>query len=80
MWFGNDYGLNRFDGYLFKVFTHEPKDPNSLGGVSIFSLFKDRVGELWIGTGQAGSGPLHNSALDTSSGLRTRMRDTKKQN
>jgi Two component regulator propeller len=24
MWFGSQYGLNRYDGYKFKVFKHEP--------------------------------------------------------
>ena len=33
LWFGTQYGLNRFDGYQFKVFAHDPEQPNSLGGV-----------------------------------------------
>jgi ligand-binding sensor domain-containing protein len=49
MWFGSQYGLNRYDGYKFKVFKHEPGNPNSLSGVYIYSLFKDRSGSLWIG-------------------------------
>ena len=49
MWFGSQYGLNRYDGYKFKVFKHEPGNPNSLSGVFISSLFKDRSGSLWIG-------------------------------
>lgn len=49
MWFGSQYGLNRYDGYKFKVFKHEPGNPNSLSGVLISSLFKDRSGLLWIG-------------------------------
>jgi len=49
MWFGSQYGLNRYDGYKFKVFKHEPGNPNSLSGVFIYSLFKDRSGSLWIG-------------------------------
>ena len=53
MWFGTEHGLNRFDGYTFKVFVHEAKDPNSLSGVNILFLFKDRDGELWIETEQA---------------------------
>jgi hypothetical protein len=24
MWFGSQYGINRYDGYKFKVFKHEP--------------------------------------------------------
>jgi PAS domain S-box-containing protein len=49
MWFGSQYGLNRYDGYKFKVFKHEPGNRNSLSGVFIYSLFKDRSGSLWIG-------------------------------
>ena len=53
MWFGTEYGLNRFDGYTFKVFVHEPNNPNSLSGVNILFLFKDRDGELWVDTEQS---------------------------
>jgi ligand-binding sensor domain-containing protein len=49
MWFGSQYGLNRYDGYKFKVFKHEPGVTNSLSGVYIWSLFKDRSGTLWVG-------------------------------
>jgi PAS domain S-box-containing protein len=49
MWFGSQYGLNRYDGYTFKVFKHEPGRTDSLSGVFIYSLFKDRTGTLWIG-------------------------------
>jgi ligand-binding sensor domain-containing protein/signal transduction histidine kinase len=53
IWFGTEYGLNRFDGYTFKVFVHEPNNLNSLSGVNILFLFKDRNGELWMGTEQS---------------------------
>jgi PAS domain S-box-containing protein len=49
IWLASNYGLNRYDGYNFKVFKHEPGRPNSLSGVYIYSLFKDRSGVLWIG-------------------------------
>ena len=49
MWFGTRYGLNRFDGSNFKVFVHDPENPNSLSGVYITTLFKDREGMLWVG-------------------------------
>jgi len=49
MWFGSQYGLNRYDGYKFKVFKHERGVINSLSGVYIWSLFKDRSGTLWVG-------------------------------
>jgi len=40
MWFGSQYGLNRYDGYKFKVFKHEPGNRNSLSGVFIYSCSK----------------------------------------
>ena len=52
LWFGTQYGLNRFDGYRFKVFAHDPTLPDSLGGVYITVLFKDRSGVLWVGCDQ----------------------------
>jgi ligand-binding sensor domain-containing protein/signal transduction histidine kinase len=49
MWFGTQYGLNRFDGYRFKVFVHDPAKSESLSGVYISALFKDHNGTLWVG-------------------------------
>jgi signal transduction histidine kinase/ligand-binding sensor domain-containing protein/DNA-binding response OmpR family regulator len=49
MWFGTKDGLNRYDGYSFKIFQHEPGNPQSLGSNFIRCLyeFKDY---LWVGT------------------------------
>jgi signal transduction histidine kinase/ligand-binding sensor domain-containing protein len=49
IWFGTQYGLNRYDGYRFKVFKPDPERPASICGVYINSLFKARDGTLWIG-------------------------------
>ena len=53
LWFGTQFGLNRYDGYNFKVFVHEPGVATSLSGVFIRSLFKDREGSLWAGCDQS---------------------------
>ena len=50
MWFGTWNGLNRYDGYKFKLFKHEASDPKSLSGVYVYALFKDHSGNLWVGT------------------------------
>jgi len=49
LWFGTKDGLNRFDGYSFKVFQNDPKNAHSLGSNFIRSLheFKNNI---WVGT------------------------------
>jgi len=53
LWFGTQFGLNRYDGYNFRVFVHEPGVATSLSGVLIRSLFKDRSGSLWAACDQS---------------------------
>ena len=50
MWFGTSDGLKRYDGYGFRDYRHDPKDPNSISGATVYSLFKDRSGRLWVGS------------------------------
>jgi ligand-binding sensor domain-containing protein len=49
IWFGTQYGLNRFDGYSSKVFKHQPSRSDSLSCVYVRSLFVDHSGTLWVG-------------------------------
>ena len=50
MWFGTKDGLNRFDGYSFKIFRNNPDDTGSIGSNFIHALYEDEAGTLWIGT------------------------------
>jgi signal transduction histidine kinase/ligand-binding sensor domain-containing protein len=49
MWFGTQYGANRYDGHEFRSFRHIEGDARSLCGVYIRRLFVDREGRLWVG-------------------------------
>jgi len=50
MWFGTQDGLNRFDGYKFKVFKNIPSDTTSLIENFIFSIYEDSSGTLYVET------------------------------
>jgi two-component sensor histidine kinase/ligand-binding sensor domain-containing protein len=50
MWFGTYNGLNRFNGYDFKIFLPQVSDKNSISNHSILSICEDDLGNLWVGT------------------------------
>lgn len=50
MWFGTLAGLNCYDGYTFKVFTHQENNPNSLPDNYIENIVEQPDGMFWIKT------------------------------
>ncbi len=50
IWIATEDGLNRYDGYEFKVFRNNPEDTLSLSDNNIWELFEDKSGDIWIGT------------------------------
>ena len=54
IWLGTQDGLNRYDGYEFTTFKHDPEDPDSLSDNFILSILEDPSGILWLGTNAGG--------------------------
>jgi ligand-binding sensor domain-containing protein/two-component sensor histidine kinase len=50
LWFGTANGLNKYDGYNFTVYKHNPLDSNSLSNDIINAIAEDKNGNLWVGT------------------------------
>ena len=50
MWFGTRNGLNRYDGYNFKIYKNTLEDSTSISNNYINTVFEDAQGIMWIGT------------------------------
>lgn len=50
LWFATEDGLNRYDGYEFKVYRNDPYDQFSISSNQISSILEDRDGSIWVGT------------------------------
>jgi len=48
LWFGTYDGLNRYDGYSFKIYKTEKNNPKSIQGQTFRSIVEDKDGNLWI--------------------------------
>jgi signal transduction histidine kinase/DNA-binding response OmpR family regulator/ligand-binding sensor domain-containing protein len=54
IWVATKDGLNRYDGYNFKVYTNDPFNPYSIAENTVTALYEDSRGWLWIGTQSKG--------------------------
>lgn len=54
LWFGSRDGLNRYDGYEFRIFKSDPGDSLSLPNNNIQALHTARNGDIWIGVRTGG--------------------------
>ncbi len=52
LWFGTQDGLNRYDGYQFKIYKKSPEDTNTISANNMRTLVEDRWGRIWVGTDQ----------------------------
>lgn len=51
IWFGTMSGLDRYDGYSFKIFRNKHNDSTSLKDNNILSLYELPDGKMWVMTG-----------------------------
>ena len=49
MWFGTRAGLNRFDGYSFRLYEYLPGDQGAMNSNQVSSMYEDHEGYIWIG-------------------------------
>ncbi len=50
IWFGTQYGLDRYDGHDFRTWRHEPGNPSSLSNSNVSDLLWSGLGHLWVAT------------------------------
>ncbi|WP_333819768.1 hybrid sensor histidine kinase/response regulator [Ohtaekwangia sp.] len=51
MWFATDEGLNKYDGYEFNVYRHDPADTTSISNNYVYDMLEDDKNHLWVATG-----------------------------
>lgn len=54
MWFATEDGLNRYDGYKFKIYKNRFNCDNCLSDNFIYDLFQTNEGKIWIATNSNG--------------------------
>ena len=59
IWIGTNDGLNRYNGYQFKVYRVEEDNKNSLVNNYILDIKEDKYGNIWVATAN-GLSKIHN--------------------
>jgi ligand-binding sensor domain-containing protein len=50
LWAGSEAGLARWDGYRFRLYASDSKQPDGLPDHNILTLHRDSAGSLLVGT------------------------------
>ena len=50
LWFGTKDGLNSYNGYEFKVYSHRFQDSTSISNSYIHTILEENDSLLWVGT------------------------------
>lgn len=49
LWFGNQSGLQKYDGYQFQTYQHNPLDETSISSGVVSTLYIDEKEDIWAG-------------------------------
>ncbi len=74
IWISTQDGINRYDGYGFKIFKNQPDNPNSIPNNYIHFLTLDDFDNLWFGTNR-GIGKMNPKTYDIQRINRTTFSD-----
>lgn len=69
MWFGTTEGLNSYDGYTIKAYTHNDLDPHSIANDWVTSILEDDEDNLFVGIWDGGLN-YYDRSLDRFSAYR----------
>jgi len=75
MWFATEDGVDKFDGYEFKTYRFDNKNPNSLPDNFIYTLYPTKDGGMLVGT-NVGGFARYNVATDNFKVYRTNPHNT----
>lgn len=53
MWFATYNGLNRYDGFSFKVYTNDINDSTTISSNFLYNLYEDSEGFIWVVNGRS---------------------------
>ena len=69
LWIGTDDGLNKYDGYQFDIYRHDPEEPASISDNRVRCMILDNQNKIWVGTMNGGV-----NLLDPATGKFTHYR------
>lgn len=50
VWIGTKDGLNKYDGYRFTIYKHNPFDSTTISNNYVTAIYEDSTGNIWVGT------------------------------
>lgn len=66
LWFATESGLNRYDGYSFRIYSYDPENVDSISNNKVKIVFNDSSGVIWVGTKGGGAYGIYGQAQSPS--------------